>query len=117
MLVYFMVRDDTSPAGWQSGVRYADGSVKPSHAAFRMPLVQTARRGGSAELWGQVRPRSGVQRFRVWLEEDDRAGWLGGGRTTDARGFFSIRVAAPAGSRVRIWSPRDSSFGHEVLVK
>lgn len=117
MLVYFMVRDDGSPAGWQSGVRYADGSPKPSYAAFRMPLVQTARRGGIVELWGQVRPRSGAQRFRIWLEGDDRAGWLGGVRRTDAHGFFTIRLPAPAGSRVRIWSPRDAAYGHELVVR
>jgi hypothetical protein len=43
--------------------------------------------------------------------------WAGGTRWTDANGFFSVSVSAPAGSRVRIWSPRDDAFGHEVLVK
>ena len=117
MLVYFMVRDDAEPAGWQSGVRFEDGAIKPSYAALRLPLVQTARRGARVELWGQVRPRSGPQRFRLWLEHTDRAGWLGGARTTDARGFFTIQVAAPAGSRLRIWSPRDRAFGHEIVLR
>lgn len=117
MLVHFMVRDDAAPAGWQSGVRFADGSPKPSYAAFRMPLVQTARRGPLVDLWGQVRPRSGPQPFRVWLEEGDRAGWIGGSRVTDASGFFTIQVPARAGSRVRVWSPRDGSYGHEIVVR
>lgn len=117
MLVYFMVRDDTSPAGWQSGLRSDDGAAKPSYAAFRMPLMQTARRGSLVELWGQVRPRSGAQPFRLRLEDDDRATWIGGTRTTDANGVFTVTVAAPEGSRLRIWSPRDGAFGHEVLVR
>lgn len=117
MLIFFMVRDDTDPAGWQSGVFTEDGVVKPSYAAFRLPLMQTARRGALVGLWGQVRPRSGSQPFRIRLEEDDRAGWIGGTRLTDPNGFFSLTVAAPARVRVRIWSPRDGAFGHEVLVR
>jgi hypothetical protein len=117
MLIFFMVRDDTHPAGWQSGVLTEDGALKPSYAAFRMPLVQTARRGERVVLWGQVRPRPGGQRFRIWLEQGDAATWLGGTRRTDQYGFFTVTVTAPAGSRVRIWSPRDAAYGHEFLVR
>ena len=117
MLIYFMVRDDTSPAGWQSGLFTADGIVKPASAAFRSPLVQVARRGGRVVLWGQIRPRTGRQPFRVRIEEDDGAGWVGGNRWTDAKGFFSITVTAPAGAHLRVWSPRDNAYGHEILVR
>jgi hypothetical protein len=117
MLVHFMVRDDTAPAGWQSGLLTAGGLVKPAYAAFRLPVLQTARHGARVELWGQIRPRSGRQPFRVRLEEDERTSWLGGTRWTDEKGFFSIAVVAPAGSRVRIWSPRDAAYGHELLVR
>jgi Glycosyl hydrolase catalytic core len=117
MLIFFMVRDDTQPAGWQSGLFTADGRVKPAYAAFRLPLLQTARRGALVGLWGQVRPRSGSQPFRIQLEEDERVSWVGGTRWTDPNGFFSITVAAPAGARLRIWSPRDAEYGHEVLVR
>ena len=117
MLIYFMVRDDRSPAGWQSGLFTADGIVKPAYAAFRSPLVQVARRGGRVVLWGQIRPRSGRQPFRVRIEEDDGAGWVGGNRWTDAKGFFSITVTAPAGAHLRVWSSRDNAYGHEILVR
>ena len=117
MLIFFMVRDDRSPDGWQSGFFTADGAVKPSFSAFRLPVLQTRRHGGSVDLWGQVRPRSGKQPFRVRMEDDERTSWLGGTRWTDANGFFSITVAAPPGSRVRIWSPRDNANGHELLVR
>ena len=117
MLIFFMVRDDPAPAGWQSGFLTEDGSPKPSFAAFRFPLQQTSRRGNAVGLWGQVRPRSGRQPYRVRLEEDDQASWIGGTRWTDENGFFSITVTAPAGSRVRIWSPRDSAYGYELIVR
>jgi hypothetical protein len=117
MLIYFIVRDDSSAAGWQSGFFTSDGLVKPSYAAFRFPLVQTSRRGHRVVLWGQVRPRSGRQPYRVRLEEDDQASWLGGTRWTDESGFFSITVTAPPGSRVRIWSPQDGAYGFELIVR
>ncbi len=117
MLVFFMVRDDAAPAGWQSGLYAGDGAAKPALAAFRMPLLQTARRGQLVELWGQVRPRSGAQPFRIRMEDGDSASWLGGTRTTDANGFLSVTVAASAGVRLRIWSPRDGTYGHEIVVR
>jgi hypothetical protein len=117
MLIFFMVRDDTSAAGWQSGLFTATGIVKPAYAAFRLPLVQVARHGGTVQLWGQVRPRSGRQPFRVRLEQDEQVSWIGGTQWTDERGFFKITVTAPPGSHVRIWSPRDAAYGHEVLVR
>jgi hypothetical protein len=117
MLIFFMVRDDRSAAGWQSGLFTADGLVKPAYAAFRSPLVQVARHGGRITVWGQIRPRTGRQVFRVRLEEDDGASWVGGTHSTDANGFFSISVAAPAGAHLRIWSPRDDAYGHEILVR
>ena len=79
--------------------------------AYVIPQINTVGRGDGYFVAG------GQQRFRVWFEEGDRAGWLGGGRVTDAYGFFSIRVAAPAGSRLRIWSPRDGTYGNTVVVR
>ena len=117
MLIFFMVRDDPNPAGWQSGFLTEDGTKKPSYAAFRYPLVQTSRRGGLFGLWGQVRSGSGKQPYRVRLEEDDDASWIGGTRWTDENGFFSITVTAPPGARVRIWSSRDAAYGFELIVR
>jgi hypothetical protein len=117
MLIFFMVRDDPSPAGWQSGFLTEDGTRKPSFAAFRFPLVQTARRGGRVSLWGQVRSGTGKQPYRVRLEEDDQASWIGGTRWTDENGFFSITVSAPAGARLRIWSPRNDTYGYELILR
>jgi hypothetical protein len=117
MLIFFMVRDDDEPAGWQSGVYTAEGRVKPAFAAFRSPLVQTRRSGRNVELWGQIRPRSGSEPFRIRLEHGDAVSWLGGTRRTDANGFFRVSVPAPAGALVRIWAPRAGAYGHELVVR
>jgi hypothetical protein len=117
MLIYFMVRDDSAPEGWQSGIFTAGGVVKPAYGAFRLPLVQTSRRARHIGIWGQVRPRSGSQPYRIRLEDDERSSWLGGVRWTDSGGFFSISIEAPAGSRLRIWSPRDDAYGYEMIVR
>jgi hypothetical protein len=48
ILIHFLVRDDASPDGWQSGFYMVDGTVKPSYEAFRL-------RDGNASLAVRVR--------------------------------------------------------------
>lgn len=114
MLVHFIVRDDIAPGGWQSGLFTTRGRAKPSYAAFRFPLAQTGRRGRSAVLWGQIRPRSGKQPYRLRVAGGR---WLGGTRWTSSRGFFVVTVPLRPGQRVRVWSPRDRAYGAPVLVR
>ena len=74
------VEADGSYAGWQSGLRYADGRAKPSLKTFPTPFVLDAARG---RLWGQVRRRdtrtvkvqrrlAGSSRWRVVATRRDR---------------------------------------------
>lgn len=106
MLVHFLVRDETAAEGWQSGLFTARGYVKPAYWAFRMPVTQ-ARRGDRIEVWGQIRPRSGRQPYRI--DVFDGTGWRRhrGVRWTDRRGFFTARVHARRGALVYVWSARD----------
>jgi hypothetical protein len=107
MLIHFLVRDDTLPAGWQSGFFTARGIAKPAYWAFRMPVTEVRRRGDRVDVWGQIRPRAGRQPFRVRVFE--RGSWraLGGLRWTNARGFFDVTVRASRLALVQIASPRD----------
>jgi hypothetical protein len=116
MLIHFLVRDETTPAGWQSGFFTTSGRRKPSYTAFKLPLTQVVRRGATVSLWGQIRPRSGRQPYRLRRFEQGRWSWLGGTRSTDARGFFAVSVPARRGSLVQVWSPRDRSYGLPVRV-
>lgn len=117
MLVFYLVRDDAASQGWQSGLVTSNGLRKPSYAAFRLPLTQTDRVGPDAVVWGQVRPRSGRQPYRVEVYERGRWNWVGGTRWTDERGFLAISVAAARGSRLRIWSALDGGYSLEIELK
>ena len=116
MLIYYLVYDDAAPEGWQSGFFTESGTVKPSYTAFRLPLVQAARTGDRVALWGQIRPRSGTQPFRLGLYREGRWKWLGGMRWTDARGFFTATARATRGSLLTVYSPRDRAYSLTLRV-
>jgi len=44
MLIWFMVRDDPNPNGWQSGLLTSNGAKKPSFAAFMRVAAATTSR-------------------------------------------------------------------------
>ena len=52
---------DENPANevYTAGLRFLDGTPKPSLAAYRMPLVVSLRSRDEVEVWGQVRPAAG----------------------------------------------------------
>lgn len=116
MLIHYLVRDDAAPEGWQSGLFTEDGTPKPSYTAFRLPVVQVGRTGDRVTLWGQVRPRSGAQPYRILVYRDGRWSGLGGTRQTNSRGFFTVTVRAPRGSLVTVYSPRDRAYSLTVRV-
>ena len=115
MLIHFIVRDDKTAAGWQSGFFTTSGKLKPSYHAWRLPLAQVSRRGSPAVLWGQVRPGSGR---RTYVLQYYRGGWrrLGGVARTNARGFFQRAVVLGRGTTVRVWSPRDRAFSAQLRI-
>jgi Glycosyl hydrolase catalytic core len=116
LLIYFLVRDDAAAEGWQSGLTTVKGVKKPAYTAFRFPLVKTGRRGATVSLWGQIRPGSGPQSYRLRIYRDDGWTWLGGTRVTNARGVLSVQVRAPAGSLVQLYSLGDRAPGLAVRV-
>jgi hypothetical protein len=104
MLIQFLVRDEPSLGGWQSGLFSAAGTAKPSLHAFALPLAQVSRRGGSVVLWGQVRPGSGARPYILQRYTGGKWVPLGGTSRTDASGTFARTATLPRGSLVRIWS-------------
>jgi hypothetical protein len=117
MLVQFMVRDDGHMPGWQSGLFSRTGKAKLSAKAFPMPLAQVSRRGLRTVVWGQVRPGSGAQTYRLRLKRGGRWSWVGGNRRTSSRGFFSVAVRANRGSAVQVWHPRSQTFGAPLVIR
>jgi hypothetical protein len=51
----YEIVDDAVTAAFQTGVRLADGTPKPSYDAYRLPIWVSGR-GSTATLYGQVRP-------------------------------------------------------------
>lgn len=109
LLIQFLVRDEPSLGGWQSGLFTVGGTAKLSYHAFALPLAQVSRHGSRVVLWGQVRPGSGRRAYA--LQRSSRGGWVdvGGTAHTGPGGTFLRTVALPRGARVRLWAPGVSS--------
>jgi hypothetical protein len=60
--------DDTVVSSFQSGVRFFDGTPKPSYDAYRLPLWVTRKGASRLRVYGQVRPLAGGATTRVALE-------------------------------------------------
>ena len=117
LLVHYLVRDEPATARFQSGLFSYSMRAKPAAFAFPFPLAQAGRNGDRLVLWGQVRPRRGAQTFRLQVRRGGAWRWAGGTRRTNARGFFSVAVAAPKGTQLRIWSPRDSAYSAAIVAR
>lgn len=87
-------------AGFETGLRASNGRVKPSLAAFRLPLV-IAKNGGKASLWGLVRPGTGKR--TVIVESTAGGGWSKiAVVTTDANGYWHLGSTAVRGRKWRV---------------
>jgi hypothetical protein len=117
MLIQYLVKDEPHEDRFQSGLYTLAGQPKLAAVAFPLPLAQAGRSGGKPVLWGQVRPRSGAQTYRVQVRTRGVWRWSGGLRRTSGRGFFSVKVTVPRGSAVRIFSTRDEAFSVSVRVR
>jgi hypothetical protein len=68
-------------------------------------------------VWGQVRPRTGAQPYRLQQWRSGHWSWVGGTRLTTNTGFLRRVVTAGRGARLRIWSPRDRRYSTVLTVK
>ena len=117
MLIHYLVKDEPEAHRFQSGLYTIAGRPKLAALAFPFPIAQAGRSRGKLVLWGQVRPRTGVQRYRVQVRSGGAWRFSGGYRTTNGRGFFSVAVVAAPGTRVRIYSPQDRAYSASMPVR
>jgi hypothetical protein len=117
LLIHFLVRDEPNAAKWTSGVLTSRGKLKPSFAAFALPFAEVSRHGQRTTLWGQVRPRTGRQQYRLQQWRGGHWSWLGRTSLTTSAGYFRRVVTAGAGARLRVWSPRDRRYSVVLTVK
>ena len=116
LLIQFLVRDEPDARKWTSGFLTSRGKVKPSFSAFALPFAQVSRRGKRTSVWGQVRPRSGRQPYRLQQFRNGRWLWVGGTRLTNPGGFLRRLLSVGQGSRLRIWSPRDRLYSAILTI-
>jgi hypothetical protein len=115
VLIHYLVRDEPDAARWQSGLFTTRGLPKPSYDAFRFPLTELARSGSVVTLWGQVRPGARSHyRLQVFRGGAWRA--VGGTFATTTRGYYTRRLVAARGSKVRIWSVEAEAHSPTVTL-
>ena len=105
ILIHFLVRDEPSLGGWQSGFFTVHGTAKPALRAFGLPLAQVSRSGRRTVLWGQVRPGSGHRRYVLQRWTGRHWTGIGGARRTNLRGGFRRVIRARPGEELRLWTP------------
>jgi hypothetical protein len=110
LLINFLVRDEPDATKWTSGFLTSRGKVKPSFAAYALPFAQVSRRGVRTSVWGQVRPRSGRQPYRLQQFRGGRWQWVGGTRLTSSAGFLQRVISGGPGTQLRLWSQRDHRY-------
>jgi hypothetical protein len=117
LLIHFLVRDEPNATRWTSGFYTSRGKVKPSFNAYALPFAQVSRHGARTTVWGQVRPRSGRQPYRLQQLRAGHWSWLGGTRLTASAGYLRRTVTAARGARLRIWSARDGRYSTTLTVQ
>jgi hypothetical protein len=117
LLIHFLVRDEPNAHRWTSGFYTSRGKVKPSFAAYALPFAQVSRRATRTTVWGQVRPRSGPQPYRLQQLRGGRWAWVGSTKLTTRGGFLRRVVTAAPGTRLRVWSPRDRRYSIVITVR
>jgi len=91
-------------SGFQTGLRFTDGTKKPAWDAYRLPLVVHREAGGGVLIWGRVRPGSGVR--YVQLERRDGGAFTADGArfATDDAGYFELRRPQEAAYRFQAYA-------------
>ena len=117
MLIHFLVRDEPNASRWTSGFYTSRGKLKPSFNAYSLPFAQVSRRGSRTTVWGQVRPRTGAQPYRLQQWRAGHWRWIGGTRLTTGAGYLRRVVTAARATQLRIWSPRDGRYSITLTVR
>jgi hypothetical protein len=114
----YEMRDEASLTAFQTGLRFNDGRLKPSFAAYRLPLW-VARRGSKLVVWGQLRPAADGAVEQAEVQNAPRAaGPFTAVRTvpvTSRKGFFTTKLPRRAGVWRISWTP--STGGAAVLSR
>jgi hypothetical protein len=90
-------------AGFQTGLRFVDGSMKPAWEAYRLPIVGHLS-GGGVRIWGRVRPGSGPRSVQLQRLQLGRFVDSGSRISTDAGGYFTAERPEQANYRFQAYA-------------
>jgi cellulase (glycosyl hydrolase family 5) len=90
-------------AGFQTGLRFAAGGVKPAYDAYRLPIT-VHKRGRGVRIWGRVRPGTGIR--YVQLQRKSGGGYVNDSTSiaTDSGGYFTAKRSSSASYRFEGYS-------------
>jgi hypothetical protein len=106
-IAQYLLRDDPTTAGFQSGLEFTDGRGKPALQAYRFP-IHVVRRGVRVTVFGQVRQAPdgarGVVRVQVRLPGHEFTTYRS--LTPNAKGFVLVRnLLSRRGTWRLYWEP------------
>jgi Cellulase (glycosyl hydrolase family 5) len=100
-------------SGFQTGLRFANHTAKPSLDAYSFPIV-VHKRGGRVSIWGRVRPGKGTRYVQLQRQSGSRFVDSGGRIGTNSLGYFSARPSA--GNYRFLAYARDATTGASQLT-
>jgi hypothetical protein len=112
----YLLDDDVKPSrvlSFQTGLRFASRSPKPSYDAFPVTLVAQRSGRGEVRLWGHVRPGAGPYQVAIGYRDGDQgpAQPLGLAQA-DTDGYFRLKASYRPG---REWQATCALPNGEVL--
>lgn len=104
----YLLQDDRPVAGFQTGLRFANGRAKPSLAAYAFP-IWVVRSGIYVRVFGQVRPasrRRGGERISIHVRPNGTKVFQTYATvTTNLRGYIFVKLRSKAGTWRLYWQP------------
>ena len=94
MLIHFLVRDEPHVGRCQSGLFTSANAPKLSASRSRCRSRSCRAAARSATLWGQVRPGTGSQTYRLRYTRGGAWRWLGGTPGDDRARLLHVEGAA-----------------------
>ncbi|MCW3017681.1 MAG: hypothetical protein JWO02_4773 [Solirubrobacterales bacterium] len=104
----YELRDEKNLGGFQTGLRFLDGTAKPAFAAYRMP-IWVSRAGQRLRVWGQIRPADDDALETVDIQNDPAGGdafeTVASVQTANKKGFVDAKVPRTGGTWRLRWTP------------
>jgi hypothetical protein len=118
MLIQYLYRDEPILSRFQTGLVFADGRLKPSLQAFRLPFAEMRRVGFETLVWGQIRGgRPGRKVYRLEVLKKNEWKSVGHDRLTSDTGVFIRTIRLKRGALLRIATPPRDRFSLQVRVR